>query len=91
LFDETGRKVVFLPTMQFQAKSGTSTQDLLFVPFHHSGYDSRWFFTEQLLETAAQNWKQHNLIGRTWWAPSFCVNTNLSWRDQVLQHIKAVS
>lgn len=91
LINETGRKVVFLPSMTFKVGKGQATQDLLYVPFHHSGYDSRLFFTEQLGGNIAANWTQHHLIGRQWWAPSFKVNTVLSWRDQILQHVKVVA
>jgi hypothetical protein len=91
LVDETGRKVVFLPSMTFQVGKGEATQDLLFVPFRHSGYDSRLFFAEQLGGNLAVNWTQHHLLGRVWWAPSFKVNTSLTWRDQILQHIKVVA
>ena len=91
LVDEAGRKVVFLPNMTFQAGHEAATQDLLFVPFPHSGYESRLFFTQQLSGGDARNWTQHNLLNRNWWAPSYRVDVSLSWRDQILQHIKAVA
>jgi hypothetical protein len=86
LVDEAGQKVVHLPQMSFKTATGESTQDLLFVPFPHSGYDSRLFFSEDF-----GGWGQHNIINRTWWAPSYRVDTSLSWRDQILQHIKVVT
>ena len=91
LVDESGRKVVFLPSMCFQAGANDETQDLLFVPFAHSGYDSRLFFTKTVNAGVARNWTKHNLLNRTWWSPSYRVDTSLSWRDQILQHIKAVA
>ncbi len=91
LVDEAGQKVVFLPSMTFQAGTGEATQDLLFVPFQHSGYESRLFFTEAINCGLAVNWTQHNLLNRTWWSPSFRVDTSLSWRDQILQHIKVLA
>jgi len=91
LVDESGRKVIFLPSMTFQAGTNDETQDLLFVPFHHSGYDSRLFFSKSVNSGVAKNWTQHNLLNRTWWSPSYRVDTSLSWRDQILQHIKAVA
>ena len=91
LVDESGKKVVFLPKVTFQAGAGEATRDLLFVPFPHSGYDSRLFFTKTINSGAAQNWTQHNLLNRNWWSPSFKVDTSLSWRDQILQHIKVVA
>ncbi len=91
LVDEAGRKIVFLPEMTFEAGAGEETQDLLFVPFPHSGYDSRLFFTKTISGGVARNWRQHNLLNRNWWSPSFRVDTSLSWRDQILLHIKAVA
>lgn len=91
LVDESGRRAVYMPGMTFQAGAGEATQDLLFVPFRHSGYDSRLFFTQKLDCGTACNWTQHNLINRTWWSPSYRVDVQLAWRDQILQHIKAVA
>ena len=91
LVNETGQKVVFLPSMTFQAGSGEETQDLLFVPFRHSGYNSRLFFTRKINTGVARNWTEHNLLNRSWWSPSYSVDTSLSWRDQILQHIKVVA
>lgn len=90
LVDESGQKVVFLPDMKFQAGAGESTQSLLFVPFHFSGYDSSLLFTQKLNEGPARNWTQHNLLNRKWWRPSYSVDTQLSWLDQIFQHLKAV-
>ena len=91
LVDESNRKVVFLPNMTFQVGHDEATQDLLFVPFPHSGYDSRLFFTHLLNGGVARNWTQHNLLNRNWWSPSYRVDASLSWRDQILQHIKVVA
>lgn len=90
LIEESGQKVVFLPTFTFKAGPNEITQDLLFVPFHHSGYPSRLFFSVKMSGSSARNWTNHNLLNRNWWSPSYLVDTRKSWRDQILQHIQAV-
>lgn len=90
LIDEAGKKVVHLPNMCFEVDGQIVRQDLLFVPWPHSGYDTRLFFSSQICGKG-KNWTQHSLLNRNWHAPSYRVDKLLGWRHQLLQHIKAVA
>lgn len=91
LLKEGGQSVGFLPAFGFTAGSGAYRMDLLLVPFAHSGYVTRLFFERQVPGRGA-NWKQHRLVERNWWAPSWNhVPTNLSWTQMLLAHLRAVA
>ncbi|MEM6480904.1 MAG: hypothetical protein AAF681_03585 [Pseudomonadota bacterium] len=92
LIDERGGKCVFLPDLGIMAGDTEMSQDALFVPNNLLGYgSSRLLYSAQLSSGSGQNWTQHHLVGRTWWAPSFKVPQQPAWRDEILAHLKGVA
>ena len=91
LIDERGGTVAYLPSFAFDSGGATITQDLLFVPADIASYPSSRLFYEHPVAGRGNNWSTHNLIGRVWHAPSYQVDTSRGWRDQILQHLQAVS
>ncbi len=94
LHTEGGQLVALLPKVKFVIAGGTSVEmNLLLFPAAHSGYVSRLFF-ERKLEGAgrSQNWNQHTVLGRAWWAPSWQdVNPNQPWPSMLCAHLRAVA
>jgi hypothetical protein len=91
LLKEGGNPVVMLPAFGFTA-AGDQPQhmDLLLVPFAHSGYVTRLFF-EHPIPGRGSNWKQHRVVERNWWAPSWNnVPATMPWRQMLLAHLGAV-
>lgn len=91
LLSETGRPVALLSQFPFRAAGRDQVMDLLLVPWEHSGYPTRLFFTRAIPERG-QNWKQHYVADRNWWAPSWSgVAANLPWREILCAHIRGVA
>jgi hypothetical protein len=91
LLKEGGQPVALLPAFRFVAGELSHTMDLLLVPFAHSGYITRLFF-ERIIEGRGANWKQHRVVERNWWAPSWNhVPTSLSWTQMLSAHLRAVA
>lgn len=91
LLKEGGQAVAFLPAFSFAAGSRSATMDLLLVPFAHSGYTTRLFF-EREIAGRGQNWSQHRVVDRNWWAPSWNnVPASSPWREMLCAHLKAVA
>jgi hypothetical protein len=90
LLKEGGEPVALLPAFRFIAGDQAHTMDLLLAPFAHSGYITRLFF-ERRIEGRGANWKEHRVIDRNWWAPSWNhVPTSMSWTHMVSAHLRAV-
>jgi hypothetical protein len=91
LLKEGGQPVALLPAFRFIAGNQPRAMDLLLVPFAHSGYITRLFF-ERKIEGRAANWKEHRVVERNWWAPSWNhVPTSLGWTQMLSAHLRAVA
>lgn len=91
LLKEGGQPVVMLPAFGFTAGDQAYQMDLLLVPFAHSGYVTRLFFERQIAGRG-RNWKQHRVVERNWWAPSWNnVPATLAWRQMLMAHLGAVA
>lgn len=85
-----GRPVALLPAFGFTAGGQPCRMDLLLVPFSHSGYITRLFF-ERRIAGRGNNWNQHRLIERNWWAPSWNhVPATMRWTQMLSAHLRAV-
>jgi len=91
LLKQGGQPVAFLPAFAFVAGDQSHMMDLLLVPFAHSGYITRLFF-ERKIDGRGSNWKQHRVVERNWWAPSWNhVPTSMRWTQMVSAHLRAVA
>lgn len=93
LHTESEMPVVLLPDFKFRAGGKSVQMNLLLYPSAHSGYVTRLFF-EQKLEGAGQsnNWNQHTVLSRTWWAPSWQnVSPDQPWTSMLGAHLRAVA
>jgi hypothetical protein len=89
---EGGKAVALISDVRFSAGGKTEQMTLLLVPFHHTGYATRLFF-ERKLEGAglSQNWTEHTVLGRKWWAPSWKdVSASQPWSGMLCAHLRAV-
>lgn len=93
LHSEGGKPIVLLPDTKFQAGGKMQQMALLLVPFSHSGYITRLFFENPLRGCGvSQNWTEHTVIGRRWWAPSWKdVSPNQPWESMLTAHLRAVA
>jgi hypothetical protein len=93
LHSEGGNPLVLLPNFKFRARDKTVQMALLLHPSTHSGYVTRLFF-EQKLEGAgqSQNWTEHTVLSRKWWAPSWKdVVAEQPWISMLGAHLRAVA
>lgn len=91
LLKEGGQPVVLLSAFGFTAADQSQRMDLLLVPFAHSGYVTRLFF-ERKIEGRGANWKQHRVVERNWWAPSWNhVAATMRWTQMLSAHLRAVA
>lgn len=91
LLTEGGNPVALLPAFGFKAAGADVRMNLVLVPFQHSGYVTRLFF-ERRIEGCGQNWTQHRVVDRQWWAPSWNhVQPSLSWPAMLCAHLRAVA
>lgn len=93
LHTEGGKPVVILPNFKFRTGAKTVQMALLLHPSTHSGYVTRLFF-EQKLEGVgkSQNWSEHTVLGRKWWAPSWKdVIAEQPWTSMLGAHLRAVA
>ncbi|MDE0029509.1 MAG: hypothetical protein OXU42_08950 [Deltaproteobacteria bacterium] len=91
LLKEGGKPVALLPAFTFTAGGRAETMDLLLVPFEHSGYTTRLFF-ERKVDSHGNNWRQHRVVDRNWWAPSWNnVPATLPWSAMLCAHLRAVA
>jgi hypothetical protein len=87
---EGGQPVALLPAFSFTAAGQVQTMDLLLVPFAHSGYITRLFFARKI-DGRGANWKEHRVVERNWWAPSWNhVPASMRWTQMLLAHLRAV-
>lgn len=93
LHTEGGNPVVLLPNSKFLAGGKTQEMSLLLVPFSHSGYATRLFFERALQGFGqSQNWTEHTVLSRKWWAPSWKdVAPSLPWLSMLCAHLRAVA
>jgi hypothetical protein len=90
LLTEGGQPVALLRAFSFTVGGQVQTMDLLLVPFAHSGYVTRLFFARKI-EGRGANWKEHRVVERNWWAPSWNhVPVTLRWTQMLLAHLRAV-
>lgn len=90
LLKEGGQPVALLPAFGFTAAGQAQNMDLLLVPFAHSGYVTRLFFARKI-EGRGSNWKEHRVVERNWWAPSWNhVPASMRWTQMFLAHLRAV-
>ncbi len=91
LLKEGGQPVILLPGFGFTAGDQPFKMDLLLVPFTHSGYITRLFFERQI-QGRAGNWKEHRVVERNWWAPSWNhVPVTMRWTQMLSAHLRAVA
>jgi len=91
LHKEGGNPVVLLPDAAFVAAGKEERMDLLLYPSQHSGYVTRLFFQRQIAGRG-DNWTQHRVLERNWWAPSWKdVLPTLSWPAMLCAHLRAVA
>jgi hypothetical protein len=93
LHTEGGNPAVLLPNFKFRVGDKTVAMTLLLYPATHSGYATRLFF-EQKLEGAgqSQNWTEHTVLSRKWWAPSWKdVVSDQPWTSMLGAHLRAVA
>ncbi len=73
-WSEGGKTLVFLPSLQFEAKGKAVTRNALLWPYDRDGYTSRLFLSERAPSHQALNWQQtFSLGGREW--------HSWSWKD----------
>jgi hypothetical protein len=90
LWSEGGKGVVFLPAFSFPTRSGERVADLLLVPFPFAGYASRLLFSEPVASDGL-NWSPVVACAKTWQAVSWShLPENLSWRQLLAAHLRAV-
>jgi hypothetical protein len=90
LMTEGGQTVVFLPSVQFEAKGSAVTRNLLLWPGPRDGYLTRLFLSEQAASTATRAWTAYSLCGGTWWAVSWQgVPADLPWIEILAGHLGA--
>lgn len=90
LWPEGGRHAAILPRFAFKHRGTAAVEDLLLVPFAHSGYETRLFFRRQL--TTDQTWHAHVVCGQTWWSPSWRgVLEDRPWTEILADHLRAVA
>lgn len=91
IWTEGGRKIAFLPAVQFIAKGVRVTRDLLLWPWERDGYPSRLFLSERVESSEERNWNgSFNMQGRTWYAVSWNHVTNsLPWIEMLGAHLRA--
>jgi hypothetical protein len=92
LHTEGGKPVVLLPKFKFRAGGNSLEMALLLYPSGHSGYATRLFFEKRLDGVGmSQNWTEHTVLGRKWWAPSWKdVTPEQSWTSMLGAHLRAV-
>jgi hypothetical protein len=91
LLKEGGTPVVLLPKLSFQSCGRKLKMDVLLFPSSHSGYLTRLFF-ESRIDGVGQNWTEHRVVDRQWWAPSWNnVHPSLRWDAMLFAHLRAVS
>jgi hypothetical protein len=61
---------IFIPKLPILSGSSHITLDALLRAGEHEGYSTR-LLVERQIDGKGQNWKQHQILGRTWWAPSW--------------------
>lgn len=73
-WSEGGKVLIFLPSLQFEAKGKPVVRDALLWPHERDGYPSRLFLSERAPSHQALNWNlSFNLQGREW--------QSWSWKD----------
>ena len=91
LLKEGGNPVVYLPKFSFVANGKGETMDLLLHPSSHSGYVTRLFFERQIAGRGV-HWKQHRLLERNWWVPSWKdVRPDQPWTAMLCEDLRAVA
>ena len=93
LHQEGGHPVVLLPNFKFRAGDKTVEMALLLYPAAHSGYVTRLFFERKLEGVGqSQNWNEHTVLSRKWWAPSWKdVVVDQPWTSMLGAHLRAVA
>jgi hypothetical protein len=93
LHTEGGKPVALMPDAKFRVGGKTEQMALLLVPFEHSGYATRLFFERKLEGVGlSQNWTEHTVLSRKWWAPSWKdVAASLPWTSMLGAHLRAVA
>lgn len=90
LLSEGGQVVVHLPSVQFEAKGGKVTRDLLLWPGPKDGYLTRLFLSAQVPCNEARTWTSFSLCGGSWWAVSWQgVDASLPWISILAVHLGA--
>ncbi len=90
LVQEGGNPVVLLPQFTFRSAGCKVRMDLLLYPAAHSGYPTRLFF-ERKIEGRGNNWTQHYVVDRHWWACSWGgIEANMNWPSLLCAHLRAV-
>lgn len=93
LHSEGGKPLVLLPKFKFLAGGKSTEMNLLLYPSEHTGYATRLFFERALVGVGkSQNWTQHTVLGRSWWAPSWgSVTPDQPWTSMLGAHLRSVA
>jgi len=91
LLREGSKPVVLLPKFSFVANGKGVIMDLLLHPSEHSSYVTRLFF-ERKIDGKGANWREHRVVDRNWWAPSWKdVKPDMPWTAMLCEHLRAVA
>lgn len=91
LVREGGNPVVLLPKFTFRSAGREIQMDLLLHPAAHSGYPT-WLFFEWEVEGRGNNWTQHYVVDRDWWACSWGgIEADMNWTSMLCAHLRAVA
>jgi hypothetical protein len=86
---DSGVDHVFIPKMPIFSGGAHLTLDALLRAGQHDGYPTR-IFVERQIDGKGQNWKQYQILGRTWWAPSWNhITADMSIVSMLANHLVA--
>lgn len=89
IIPEAGIDHVFLPKLAILSSGAHLVMDALLRPHEHEGYPTR-LFLERQIPGKGQNWKQYQLLGRTWFAPSWShIPADMSLLAMLANHVAA--
>ena len=93
---ENNTQFVYLPELKIAVGENIKTLDALLCPSIHSGYSTRLFFSEPIIERSNNvsqpaNWTAHTILGKTWHTWSWNgVSENLPLVQMLLAHLGAL-
>lgn len=94
--EEGGTPYFLLPGGSLPTGAQPSPQDLLLLPVHKDGYDSRLFYSQKptstIANTDAFNWNANgvHILSRNWFAFSWRTQSGLRLAQMVAMHLRAL-